>query len=287
MMSRLFALVSGALCLATCLSTAQDDTAADHRWSAEWSWPRVHGRPAISAYYGFTTSKFKGMGGSFSNPRLGELKMGTLAESTRDSGAGIRWYDFGYFDVTNISNDLGNKSAAGSINADLWRFGIGWDKGYGYGSDDASVVLYNSFGLLWSRLRIEDFYADSADSALLAPFDGTFRFGTKVEGGIKARIIPNLSIDAGYERDVVFPAHLFWKWLGSSLLEVGGQGVIDEFVGRILESSPGAAPVISFVLKSGFSYAFYELRKDKMNYPFESGPPLRHDSFKAGLTFVF
>ncbi len=282
-----FSLTALAVLLVASPSLAQEDSSSNRYWSADWSWPHVRGSPAINLSYGFTTSRLKGMSQSFTDPRIGEIKMGTLVEETRDSEASIRWYDFGYFEASNISTDLGSKAASSSIDADLWRFGLGWDKGYGYGSDDASLILFNGYGLHWSRLRIEGTLTDSADSGLVAPFDGTFRFGTKAEGGIKARVIPNLSIDASYERSIVFPAHLFWKWLGSSVLEVAGQEVLDGFVRKVLQSSPRAAPVVGFILKSGLSYAFYELRKDKMNYPFDSSPPLRHDSFKVGLTFIF
>ena len=70
-------------------------------------------------------------------------------------------------------------------------------------------------------------------------------------------------------------------------LDDGAQFLLDQFIDEIGESSPYAVPVVNFFLKNGLSYAVYELRKDKMNWPFDSAPPLCIDSFKFGLTFVF
>jgi hypothetical protein len=44
---------------------------------------------------------------------------------------------------------------------------------------------------------------------------------------------------------------------------------------------------VNFVLKTGFSYGFYELRKTKMNWPFNSVSPLMYESWKVGMSFEF
>jgi hypothetical protein len=63
--------------------------------------------------------------------------------------------------------------------------------------------------------------------------------------------------------------------------------LLDKFIDEIFESSPSAAPVVNFMLKSALTYGMYELRKDKMNWPFNSDSPLTYDQFKFGLTFIF
>jgi len=35
------------------------------------------------------------------------------------------------------------------------------------------------------------------------------------------------------------------------------------------------------------SYGIYELKQDKMNWPFETVPPLAFSQFKIGVSFVF
>ncbi len=262
---------------------------AQWRWTMEGDsiWKEIHFRPTIGLSYGFTATRLKNLSQTFADPRMLELKLGSLSQDSLSRDESIVSYDFHYLSIADISNDLGNKGSGGELNADLWRVGPMWEKGYGYALGPSSLIGFNGNGLAWSRLDIKDGIISAADSGLLMPFDETIRFGTKTEGGIVFRIVPLVAVTAGYERSMVFPAHQFWKWLGSGALEVIGQGLIDKFVERILESSPAAAPIVSFALKNGFSYAFYELRKDKMNYPFDSSPPLMNDSYKVGVTFVF
>jgi len=108
-----------------------------------------------------------------------------------------------------------------------------------------------------------------------------------MEGGVKLRLVPLVIIDVGFERAIVFRRHLFWKWVGSVALEGMANWGMDAFIDRVLQSSPAAVPVVSFVLKNALSYGVYQLRKDTMNYPFDSEAPLFLDTFKFGATFVF
>ncbi|MGE5847186.1 MAG: hypothetical protein ACM34O_10705, partial [Ignavibacteria bacterium] len=103
----------------------------------------------------------------------------------------------------------------------------------------------------------------------------------------KIKVLPVLTLEAGYERSIIFPRHLFWKWLGSAGIELIGQWALDEFIDNIMDSSPYAAPVVNFVLKNALAYGIYELRQEKMNWPFNSAAPLAYDQFKFGVTFVF
>jgi hypothetical protein len=129
--------------------------------------------------------------------------------------------------------------------------------------------------------------SNPADIITTDLYNKTFRFGNSFQGGLQFKFTDNLGIDASYERSIVYSRHLFWKWGGSELIEVIGQGLIDKFVEEILDSTPAAVPVVNFVLKNALSYGLYELRQDKMNWPFETAPPLAFDTFKVGFTFVF
>ena len=100
-------------------------------------------------------------------------------------------------------------------------------------------------------------------------------------------MIHYVELNASYERSIVFRRHLFWKWLGSALIETAGQVAVDKFVDEIMDSTPCAGPIVSFVLKNALAYGAYELRMQKMNWPFKSEPPLSYDQFKVGINFVF
>jgi hypothetical protein len=71
------------------------------------------------------------------------------------------------------------------------------------------------------------------------------------------------------------------------MIETVGQTAIDGFIHAIMKSSPTAGPIINFVLKNALAYGLYELRRENMNWPFNSAEPLLFDSFKAGFTFTF
>jgi len=80
---------------------------------------------------------------------------------------------------------------------------------------------------------------------------------------------------------------LFWKWAGSAVIEEVANGLLDVFIKEIFRSSPAAGPIVNFLLKNGLSYGIYELRQEKMNWPFSSAPPLAFDSFRFGITFTW
>jgi hypothetical protein len=248
----------------------------------------IYHSPTISLCYGLSRNNLKGLNRSFADPGLAEIKLGFSSKEPEFERENIFKYDYVYFSVTNMSTDLKGESNSGEIETDLWRLGLGWEDGYGYGLGKSSITLYNASGFGWSELKIKDKgIRPLSDIALLDLWDGSFRFGTRTEGGVKIQFMPLLSFDAGYERAVVFSRFVFWESLMSMALEDGAQFLLDQFIDEIGESSPYAMPVVSFFLKNGLSYAVYELRKDKMNWPFDSAPPLCNDSFKFGLTFEF
>jgi len=246
-----------------------------------------NGTPTVSAYYGQSKTSIKDFNETFAKPSLVELKLGYTHQSSTSEEENILNYNYKYFYVSNISVDLNNNSIGiNDLKTDLWRFGFGRAIGYGYKLGSAAIIPYHSYSFEWSKLRMEDTPFDRNDKNTTDLFDQTFRFGNSTEGGIKFQVIPNLALEAGYQRSVIFPRHVFWAWAGGVAIEVVGQSAIDHFVNEIMDSSPYAAPVVSFILKNALSYGLYELRQDKMNWPFDTVAPLAYDQFKIGLTFV-
>jgi opacity protein-like surface antigen len=246
------------------------------------------GKPTIGFDYGFVKSSLKNLNEGLSNAGSIELKIGYTTQNNFKKSESIIQYMFDYLAVSNLNYNL-NKTASGtSLKTDIWRFNLGWDNGFGYriGSKSA-VVLYNGGGFGWSQLDMNNTVSDSTDKKLIAVFGNIFRFGSKAEGGVKIEFIPQLSMDASYERFAIFPRHLFWQFLGSFGIEVVAQELLNEFVKQIMTSSPEAGPIAGFILKNALSYGVYELRKNKMNFPFNSVPALLTDCFKVGLTFTF
>ena len=267
----------------------------------EWEDFQFHGRPLIETSYGLPKLAIKSLNTDFNKPGAAELRLGY--STLREYSDYVIKYRNRFVFLGNFSKDLSkstnNKTA---INTEIWRFGAGWLKGYGYQIGKSAIIPYTSNSFVWTRIKSNDYYAidsassfvplnkigvDKNDAETLDFFFNAFRFGTMMESGIRIQFIPLISVNAGYEREIVFPRHLFWKSAGSMAIEWAGIGAIDFFVSEVMDDSPAAGPIINFVLKSGLSYGLYQLRRDKMNWPFESAEPLTLDSWRFGITFTF
>jgi len=218
---------------------------------------------------------------------LGYVSHGLASWS--DACSTITRYRFHHVLISRISTSLRQDDEA-AVTFDLWRFGLGYKNGFSYELGRARrLTLYNGDSFVWSQLNTKRIPSGATpkDSLRLGAFDGDLRFGSRAESGIQIDLVGPLAVDARFERAIVFPRHLVWKWLGSELIEEIAQASANRFVRSVLRSSPTAAPVLSLLLRGGLSYGIYELRRSKMNWPFASAPPLAFDTVKAGLSFTF
>ncbi len=245
------------------------------------------GDPTVSLLYGLSGIKQKDLPQTPSKPNLFEFKIGYTDETETPENENILRYKYRFALLSNFSTDLSGNNSSKDFKNDMWRFGIGRSFGYGYKIGSASVTPYHAYSLDWTRVKFYNMPSNPVEQQLLNPFNNTFRFGTSTEGGIRVKIAPHFIIESAYERSIIFPKHLFWKWAGSVLIEAGGQVALDNFIKEIMDSSPYAAPVMSFLLKNALSYGIYELRQSKMNWPFNTVAPLAYDQFKFGVTLSF
>ena len=298
-----FNLLFGFLLLFCSLSlyAQQDTTKTNDDWDWHWDdWEDLSedivfnkSHPAISLHYGFADMSRTDIQSQFVDPNLWEIKLGYIKSRNAWDTEYIIKQNYNYLYLSNESNKLAGKEAAGAeVESDMWRFGAAWSSGYGYKlGESSSIVPYYTYSLNWSDIDFtfqeDPILLPEEDVETLNYYEGSFRFGTSSEGGVRFQIINNLLLDAGYERSIVFERHLFWKWAGSALIEAAAQGLLDEFINKIFKSSPAAGPVVNFLLKNALAYGIYELRQDEMNWPFPSSPPLAYDQFKVGMTFVF
>ncbi|MCZ7610029.1 MAG: hypothetical protein M5U17_07655 [Ignavibacterium sp.] len=261
------------------------------KWDFDFGFEQAH--PAISLQYGLAGINREDIKADFVNPNLFEVKLGYIKERNTWDTDYIISNSFKYLYLSNTSNKLAGKDAAGSqIESDMWRFGFGKLHGYGYKIGESSAIIpYYSYTLNWSNIdfRYPENQAliNSDDIEKLNLYDKSFRFGTSGEGGVRFKLSDNLILDAGYERSIVFQRHLFWKWAGSGLIEAAAQGLLDGFIYKIFKSSPAAGPIVNFLLKNALAYGIYDLRQEKMNWPFNSEAPIAFDQFKFGVSVVF
>ena len=194
-----------------------------------------------------------------------------------------------FFSILNTSAYPG-KSAADEITIKSFRFGIGKTDGIGYtAGHNFSISPYVGQALVWTRLT--DFNTGSGenaaeDSVILAQYPGGFRFGDRALYGVKAEITSLIQLNAYYETAVVYPRYLFWSWAGSFALAQVGYGLLGNITDDFVNSRPVLGPVINFVLKSAYLYGYYLLRKNDMNWPFETAAPLRFEIVNLGVSLV-
>ncbi len=270
-----------------------DDWKWDEEWKLEWeeewmAWSNK--KPTISLNYGFSDISRTDVQAPFADNNLIELKLGYTYKKITKYADYIEKSTFNYGFLNRNSTQLAGGSDTNSdIETNNWQFGFGWSNGYGYKiGESASIIPYYTSSLTWTNL---DFTDDSLmypeDERIKELYDETFRFGSSSESGVRIQPTSLISIDAGYERSIVFERHLFWKWAGSGIIEVAANGLLDVFIKEVFKSSPSAGPIVFFVLKSALGYGLYELRQDKMNWPFPSAPPIAMDNFKFGVTLTF
>jgi len=248
---------------------------------------KIKGAPTIELNYGDSKMNLKGISNKFSKPGMLELRIGYTTEKSFNGSDYISSYKFKYFHLGNFTTSLSGNQDSNDLISNTWRFGFGWASGYGYDLGKGfSIIPYHQGSFDWTMVNMQSTPTYTNDINMTNLFNKSFRFGNSVQGGIQFKFFNNLGIDASYERSIVYPRHLFWKWGASELIELIGQGLIDKFVEEILDSTPNAVPVVNFLLKNAFSFGIYELKQDKMNWPFETASPLAFDHFKIGITFV-
>lgn len=247
-----------------------------------------HRSPTLSVTYGLTSVTQEEFAPAIAPSASLQMKIGGSIIRWEDADAGIVKYKFEYFDLAAIAPRLRGTSPGADAAVESWRVGGSFESGLGYGAPESmSLVFYDSWALNWSKVVVPDQALTADQLAMLKNYEGSLRFGTLGEGGLKFRVGRIFSVDAAYERSMIFPRTLFWGWVGSEMIERIVQYGADRFVDRVLDSTPAAAPILSFVLKNGISWGFYELRKKQMNWPFTSAPGMLNDTWKVGLSMMF
>jgi hypothetical protein len=274
--------------------SAQDTGTKKHPWDFDF-WRNEYlykSRPTVDLTYGISKISLKNSALDFKDAGLIEMKLGYTYLSKSSYSKKITRFESNFLYGSYISSKISSKNNPAEDKT--WRFGLGNSSGYGYFlGKKSSLVLYNSNSMTWTRYDAgfpEAMTPEEMSSyryVRLSDFNQSVRFGTSTEAGIIIPIAGFLNLQAQFDRTLVFPRHLFWKHLGSVIIEAIGQGAVDGFVKAVMKTSPFAGPIVNFILSNALSYGIYELRRDKMNWPFNSTEPLLFDSFKAGFTFTF
>ncbi len=245
-------------------------------------------RPSISFNYGFPNISCTDIEAAFANNAQLELKLGYAYKRIKYADY-IEKSTFNYLLINHNSTGLaGGSDNASDIETNNWQYGIAFSGGYGYKvGEEASITPYYASTFNLTNMDFADQPLSENDEYVVNRYEGSLRFGTGSEAGVRIHATKLLGLEVGYERSVVFERYLFWKWAGSEIIEGAANNLLDIFINEVFKASPDAGPIVFLVLKSALGYGIYELRKGEMNWPFPSAPPILFDNLKFGVTFNF
>lgn len=195
-------------------------------------------------------------------------------------------YDFdGLMSFTYNTIDIGGDKESNKVKGDVWQFEFADRRALGYdlGSNFAIMPYYQNSSLFWGGYD----FSSPTPPETLHRFTQGLRFGHGNEAGIMLQCTENLALTASYSFNNIFPRHVFWQWVVSEIVYQSADGLANGFVSLVQKRAPFAAPIIHFVLRNAIAYGMYELRKQGMNWPFESEKALGIEQFRVGVSFMF
>lgn len=250
--------------------------------------PWQNSRPIVEFSYGYNTPKQSKFEGEFAKIGAAEIKLGfSLVEPYRkvflELDEDFLIVSYSSKDVTDFDNNSADK-----VYTDYLRFGCGSRTGYGYDLAPVSILPYHHTQCSFTRVKSERPESLSKeDSDILDRYEGSYRFGTTTEGGVKFLISNSVGLTASYEAALINPRIVFWPWLGGIIV----QNVIVELVGyfgkEIMSTGHWMGPLMWAVLRNGAAYGVYLGMKEKQFWPFNSETPLTHETFKLSLSITF
>ncbi len=217
-----------------------------------------------------------------------ELKLGRseLDQFSPTNASLNEWYLF--FSYASTGSALSNAEAE-EVTSKFYSFGFGRTEGLGYYGPNLSFIPFVSQSLLLTK--IDDFSypqndLSEPDQEILNTYPNSLRFGDRALYGFKFDILTSLQLTANYETSIIYPRYLFLKWAGSFVLAEAAYQALGYALGKFVDDYPVAGPIINFLVRSGYLYAYYALRKNNMNWPFSTEAPLRYEGFNLGVSVV-
>jgi hypothetical protein len=291
--------------ISTCLVFSQTDTdktesevaEADSNYS-KWDFDFWLGaenaevrRPTIEIDYGqnqaniqqnYFSSEF-----NENNRIIGKIGFSSYGETV--AGSGYLKYKFTSVLAGNSIGDIDEVLTDGTVNSNIWTFGLNTTDGYGYSlGGKASLLLTHGAGMAWNSLNFSqnNQAIDSSDISRLELFEDGIKFGDRFEAGIKLRMIEKLGVSFTYSENLILPGHLFWHWTLGKLIEGTAHSLSSYFVSTFVDSSSALVPIVYFILHNGISYGANRLKEDNMNWPSNTTAPLIQKNFNIGLTLI-
>lgn len=242
----------------------------------------------VEISYGFGKLKHKKVNTPFFNASQNEIVLGRITYKPVAKYKLIEFSD-SYLYSSYVDDYKESSLEVPKISYDIWKFGLGFRKGFGYRINNMGIFPYYQMGLVWNKMNInlpqnEGSFITSDELNELRFYEDQIKFGNTNIAGVDIRLSSFIGIGASYETTIFFPYHKFWKQFGSYFIETLAQTSLDYLTeGVIIKAIPELTPVIYFLLKNGLSYYFFTLKQDEMNWPFNTPAPLTMETIKFSL----
>jgi hypothetical protein len=250
-------------------------------------------KPFLDLFYGNADISREGMKSKISNADIMGISIGMKKEKTlKESSDILEQNKNGLSLILGSAKDLQQSDslyqgiALTNANAlDFWNLTAIDGKGYGYDLGSTTLMLTVEDNATWTSFNPRSFMLpiDTAEYQYILDMDGTMRYGSSMSSLIECRIANTVSLTGGYTWNQVLPRHMFWYWLGSEVIEGLAGAVIDKMIDNFAGVSPKSLPVMHFVLKSALLYGVKELRRSKMNMPFDTVSPMNITYWNIGV----
>lgn len=178
---------------------------------------------------------------------------------------------------------------AAHTSIDALVFGTIDESGYGYAlGENSSLRFLVCDNSTWTSVTPRTYAEmDTAGRQKIQDFTGSLRFGSTMAPTIEWKMGSALCLRASYSWTQVLPRHMFWYWAGSEIIEGIADGIAGAMIKSFGRSSTASLPIMNFILRNAVAYGFKEIRREKMNWPFDTVAPLNITSWNVGLSVTF
>lgn len=248
---------------------------------------RKESHPYLRINYGFTRFAHKQAVQNFQDIGTIDFQLGYTRTFTKN-----RSYLIGIKDRF-VSVSLNNKNyyepaVPNPIKLSGYQISIGESESFGYKAGVSKFSFGTGRDFNWTKTETTfDWMQISPDTLILNHYRDAIRFGEAYQSNVTLQFFDFVGLNFNYKNGIIFPRHMFWKHLGSLVIEEAVRSLLDEYLEKVFSMRPATGPVINFILRSSLSYLFYELKKERMNWPFKTVSPLTYDSYTIGLRFTF
>lgn len=249
-------------------------------------------QPTLSLFYGLTSLSMNGAGRSaFNGTSSVQLQISNYTYSQIDSispPGSIMEVSSTPIILEYTSPQLALSSEISNPVLTMTRVGMQFTSGFAYSNKEnkPTFSLVHNGGFSWQWLTIDSLLlANEVERSAMTPFVSGNRFGGNRGFTARWHIAEDVSIDAQFDRLLIYNGVPFFRFIGSYALEGLSQSVVDMMIIKPLKSKGSASlPIINVVLKTAVSLLVSELRRSSQFFPLGGNDPLINDSFRIGMT---